>query len=101
MDSSPSSDKGFTVYSKSGCLNCVHVVKFLESKFIKHKYILCDEELLEDREAFLAKMRDYAGKEVKQFPMVFHDGQFIGGFKETMEFVANFMKELDFYSLDF
>lgn len=94
-------DKGFTVYSKSGCLNCVHVVKFLDSKFIKHNYVLCDEELFEDREAFLAKIRDYAGKEVKQFPMVFHDGVYIGGYKETMDFVNNFMKELEFYSTDF
>lgn len=97
-----SSCQGFTVYSKSGCINCLNVVKFLDSKFIKHKYVLCDEELLEDREAFLVKMREYAaGKEVKQFPMVFHDGLFIGGYKETTEFVNNFMKELDFYSLDF
>ena len=94
-------ERAFTVYSKSGCLNCVRVVKFLESKFIKHNYILCDEELFDDREQFLLKIQEYAGKEVTQFPMVFHDGLYIGGLKETIVFVNDLLKELDFYSTEF
>lgn len=78
---------GFIIYSKSGCINCVSVSKLLDSNFIDYKYVLCDDELLENRDQFLEKMRNYAGKEVKQFPMVFHNRLYIGGYQETMEFV--------------
>ena len=40
---------GFTVYSKSGCPNCVTVKKFIKEKnFLLNSEINCDEYILED-----------------------------------------------------
>jgi len=87
--------KSFVIYSKSGCLNCILAKKYLDSMFIEHEYILCDEELFDDRDGFLARIEELAGKQVTQFPMVFHDGLYLGGFQETKTFVTNLNKEFD------
>jgi hypothetical protein len=56
------------------------LLKLLE---LPYEMINCDEYLLEDREGFLAFIKERAGKEYKTFPMVFADGKFLGGFSET------------------
>jgi len=43
---------------------------------------MCDEYLLKDRMDFLLTMNYYALKEVTMFPMIFYDGDYIGGLKE-------------------
>ena len=73
----------YTIYTKSGCPNCTKVKKFLESENEKPLIIDCDEWLIEDKPAFLEFIRVKAGKECKTFPMVFYNGEFIGGFDET------------------
>jgi glutaredoxin-related protein len=73
----------YTIYTKSGCPNCTKVKKFLESENEKPLIIDCDEWLIEDKPAFLEFIREKAGKECKTFPMVFCNGEFIGGFDET------------------
>ena len=77
----------FTVYSKSGCINCVKVKNFLKDKHIKFSVIECDEYLLEDKESFLQFMQKHSGQEVKTFPMVFDGTNFIGGFTETNKYI--------------
>jgi glutaredoxin len=74
----------YTIYTKSGCPNCSKVKKFLESESSKEKPLIvdCDEWLIEDKPAFLEFIREKAGKECKTFPMVFYNGEFIGGFDE-------------------
>ena len=74
----------YTIYTKSGCPNCTKVKKFLESKLETENPLIvdCDEWLIEDKPAFLEFIREKARKECKTFPMVFYNGEFIGGFDE-------------------
>lgn len=72
---------GYTIYSKTGCPNCDKSCDLLNTNMTPFKYVLCDTYLAEDRLAFLAKMKIFAEGEVKMFPMVFFDGEYIGGFK--------------------
>ena len=89
-------NKGFTVYSKSGCKNCVKVKNLLFEHKIFFLEIQCDEFLLEDKEIFLYFIKGIAKKDCTIFPMVFSDGELIGGFNETSEYVnklINFNEE--------
>jgi len=80
-------EAGFTIYSKSGCYNCTKVKKLLRDKEIFFLEVDCDEFLIEDKEGFLLFIKDRANKEYRSFPMVFKDGNFIGGFAETQSFI--------------
>ena len=81
MDYEEPAPKGFTVYTKSGCLNCPKVKSLLKDKELK--IVECDEYLFENRDDFLSYMRRIAETDVKMFPMVFNDGKFVGGYNET------------------
>ena len=91
---------GFTVYSKSGCPNCVKIKKFLDEKTLNFKIVDCDEYVIEDKERFLIFINTLAEKNVKLFPMIFHDGKFIGGYNETIDFIdkmfVSFEENCDF-----
>jgi glutaredoxin len=87
---------GFTVYSKSGCPNCLTVKKFIKEKnFLFNSEIDCDEYILEDKEEFLKFIETIAGCSHKTFPIVFHDGKFIGGLNETKIFICNLLLSFD------
>lgn len=77
----PPSPTGFTVYTKTGCKFCSLVKELLE----EDAPLLIDATayLEEDRDAFLAFIDAFGTGAHKTFPMVFKDGKFIGGFKET------------------
>ena len=78
-------DEGYTVYTKSGCQYCDQV-KSLFSKIISQVCMInCDLYLVDKRPEFLEWIGGLAEKEVKTFPMVFHKGKFVGGFRETQE----------------
>jgi glutaredoxin len=79
--------EGFTIYSKSGCPNCINVKKILQEDNIEYLIIDCDEYLIEERENFLKFIQNLTGKEWKLFPIVFFDNIFLGGFKETKEYI--------------
>jgi glutaredoxin len=85
---------GFTVYSKSDCSYCDKVKKLLEEGKTEVKLVNCDEFLLADKPAFLKEIETLAKKEHKTFPMVFLNGQFLGGFTETLKVVMK-MEEDD------
>ena len=91
---------GFTVYSKSGCPNCVKIKKLLDEKKMNFKIVDCDEYIIEDKERFLLFINSLAEKNVKLFPMIFHDGKFIGSYNETIEFInkmsVSFEENCDF-----
>lgn len=90
-------DNGFTVYSKSGCGYCVRVKTLLKQQDVHFHVIDCDEFLLEDKPGFLQFILLLVGKEYKTFPMVFFNGTFLGGFKETeLHFKKIQEKELKF-----
>ena len=79
-------EKGFTIYSKSGCSYCIKVKKLLLEKAIFFVDISCDEFLIEDKEQFLLFIKERAKKDYRTFPMVFKDAEFIGGFDDTQKY---------------
>jgi glutaredoxin len=83
--------KMFTVYSKSGCPNCLLVKTFLKEKKIVFNVVDCDEYLIEKKEAFLEFIKNLTEKDCKIFPMVFCDGKFVGGYNETKDRVEKMM----------
>ena len=91
---------GFTIYSKSGCINCSKVKSLLKEKKIFFSVIDCDEYIIENKEDFLLFIKDKANREYKMFPMVFYDGSFIGGYTETQEYtdklLLSFEENLNF-----
>ena len=87
---------GFTIYSKSGCPNCKSVKKLLEENKIEYFIVDCDEYIIMERDNFLEFIIDLVGKEVKTFPIVFFDGKFVGGFKETKEQIDKILVDFHF-----
>lgn len=85
----------FTIYSKSGCINCNNVKNLLKDKQIGYTIINCDDFLFDDKEYFLNFIKVNAGMEWNVFPMVFHGKRFIGGFSNTIIYLN---KILDFES---
>jgi len=79
----PPLNEGYTVYSKSGCINCTKIKKLLLEKNIFFLDVQCDEFLLEDKEQFLLFINEKAQKECKTFPMIFYNGEFVGGYNEV------------------
>jgi glutaredoxin len=79
----PPLTEGYTVYSKSGCGYCTKIKKLLLEKNIFFLEVECDNFLLEDKEQFLLFISEKAKKEYKTFPMVFYNGEFVGGYNEV------------------
>ncbi len=75
---------GYTIYSKSNCPYCVKIKDFLEREKCKMTIIDCDEYLKQNREEFLSEMKKNTVIEWKTFPFVFLDGNFIGGYQDTI-----------------
>jgi glutaredoxin len=95
-------EKKFTIYSKSGCINCRKVKDLLKKENLEYEIIDCDDYLLENKEIFLSFIQSYACKEWKMFPFVFYDREFIGGLEETNLFLNNMKKSnLDFTNENF
>jgi glutaredoxin len=77
----------FTIYSKSGCTNCTKVKALLKENNLLFNVIDCDEYILEDKDFFLAFIKERANKEYNTFPMVFNHRMFIGGYTETQKYI--------------
>jgi len=86
MDYILPNSQGYTIYSKSGCPFCTKVKRLLEKEAPSPLLVDCDDYLVENKDAFLVFIKEMAGKEYKTFPMIFHNGDFIGGFTETKEY---------------
>lgn len=78
---------GFSIYSKSGCPNCSKVKSFLKDNNYDFNVIDCDEYLIEAKYEFLEFIKNLAQKECRVFPIIFFNGNFVGGFNETKELV--------------
>ena len=77
---------GFTIYSKAKCKNCDMVKELLQENQIQYTVNRCDSYLEDDVvDDFLDVMEILIGKPYGKFPMVFKNGIFIGGYKETKE----------------
>ena len=79
--------KGFTVYSKSGCPNCVTIKKLLKESKLFLLEVNCDEYILENKEEFLTFIEGISETSYKTFPMIFYDSKFIGGVIQTKKFI--------------
>lgn len=82
---------GFTIYSKSGCSNCLKAKNLLKDNKGLFNIIDCDEYLIEDKAFFLSFMEEKIGYSIKVFPFVFQDSKFIGGFNETKKSVEKLL----------
>lgn len=78
------SSVGYTVFTKTGCTYCEFVKELLEEE--KFTSVNCDEFLREQKGAFFTHVEGLAGKAHTTFPMVFHEGRFLGGFTETKKY---------------
>jgi glutaredoxin len=87
MEFTKPADSGFTIYSKSGCVNCLRVKNFLEVNNISFLSVDCDDYLLEDKKGFVLFLCKAANEELKVFPIVFNNGTFIGGYLETKDYI--------------
>jgi glutaredoxin len=76
-------DEGYTIYSKSGCINCTRIKQFLKQKNIFFIEVQCDELLFKDKKQFLLIISEMAKKECTTFPMIFCNGEFVGGYNEV------------------
>lgn len=73
---------GYTIYTKSNCIYCTKAKEFFDNKKDIDLIINCDGYISKNKEAFLAFIKNKAGREYRTFPMIFHDGKFVGGFTE-------------------
>jgi glutaredoxin len=85
------SNNNFTVYSKSGCPNCIKVKTLLKEKNFIFTVIDCDEYLLEDKDNFLEFIEKLTSKQCRIFPIVFFNGIFVGGYNETQEYIEKML----------
>jgi glutaredoxin len=74
---------GYTVYSKTGCPNCLKIKKLLNDSNAIVSIVDCDEYLIERKEEFLKFIEEAAEKSVRMFPIVFFEGKYIGGYADT------------------
>ena len=86
---------GFTIYSKSGCQNCVKVKNLIKVKNLPLNVIDCDEYIIEDKAGFLLFIKNLTQKEISFFPMIFYEGTFIGNYNETKDVIDKLFVSFD------
>jgi len=79
---------GFTIYTKTNCGYCDKVKSLLTSSGYPYTAILCDDYLKNDKMAFLEFIESIANVPYNTFPMVFHNSNFVGGYTDTMKYMA-------------
>jgi len=89
------SECGFTIYSKSGCPNCIKVKNLLKDNNIIFNLIDSDEYIIEDKDFFLKFIKEISNAEVKSFPIIFYDKKLIGGYSETINFINKLILAFD------
>jgi glutaredoxin len=92
---------GYTVYTKSGCPFCDKASTALQGvSFAKDvEWVNADPYLADpvSKEAFLRSIETFAGEKWRTFPMVFHEGRFVGGYTDLQTYLA---KEAAFDTID-
>lgn len=79
-------DNNWIVYTKSNCLYCDKVKELLKEENDK-LYIDCDKFIKTNRDKFLNVMKNKTGIEIKTFPIVILNNEYIGGYNETKEYI--------------
>ena len=96
----PSNDN-ITIYTKSGCPNCLKAKKLIES--YSHTIIDCDDDLIDYRDDFLQIIRQLTDKEENTpiyFPIIFDNKKYIGGF-EVLKLHLFIIQDRSLSSVDF
>ena len=90
------SKQGFFVYTKKDCPYCVKVKDVVSNATygtsIPHQYVDCQKYLDTNREHFIEFARELTQLTKITFPMVFLNGEFIGGCDDTINYL-NFNSE--------
>ena len=83
--------KGWTVYTRSGCKYSSKVKRLLNTFDLQYNIIDCDFCLIypEIEDEFQEFLNQLCGCVPKEFPLVFYDGVYIGGYKETLHYLKN------------
>lgn len=97
MTFEPPLNVGFTVYSKSGCGDCIKVKNLLKEKNIFFHIVVCDEYLIENKSEFLEFIEDHANMAIKTFPIVFYNSNLVGGYLDTKTFIQKLQLKFDDY----
>jgi len=78
----PPQTTGYTIYSKANCPYCVKAKQLLTTAHV----IDCDPFLVASVKIdFLRQMDLFTGKQYRTFPMIFYDGEFVGGFTDVKD----------------
>lgn len=70
----PPQKTGYTIYSKPECVYCEKAKQLIKGKEIS---------IEKDYPAFIEFIHPYTKTDYRLFPMIFFDGEFIGGFEEA------------------
>lgn len=75
---------GYTIYTKKGCIFCDKAKELLKNE--ETHIISCDDYLTDNVEEFLNFITSInGGISYRTFPIIFYEGKFLGGFKETQK----------------
>jgi glutaredoxin len=85
------SQRGYTIYTKKQCVYCDRAKELLQNETIT--LYSCDD--IEYRDDFLIHMDTITGKIHRTFPFIFHNGVFIGGYDDTVQY---YQSQLSFTS---
>ena len=87
--------QGFFIYSKPNCIYCDRVKELLQSLQIQYESVECVFDNDSQKREFLEYIKSKnKGKPWNTFPMVFHNGEFIGGYQET----GIYLEKIDAFS---
>lgn len=100
-------DNIITLYTKSNCKYCTSAKNLLIKNNIKHEIINCDIFLSENRDKLVDFLTKTAKTEIKTFPVIFNNKNYIGGYTELKEnhdktpdaFIHSSVDVLDFDSI--
>lgn len=100
-------DNIITLYTKNNCRYCIAAKNLLIKNNIKHEIINCDNFLLENRDKLVDFLTKTAKIEIKTFPVIFYNKNYIGGYTELKEkhdktpevFIHSSVDVLDFDSI--
>jgi glutaredoxin len=95
MTSFPRPDAlGYTLFSKHACVLCDKMKTVLLARNIPFTLAQCDDLLQGDtREPFIEHLKTLSNQAKIMFPLVFHNGCYIGGFADARKYVEDEAEE--------
>jgi hypothetical protein len=75
-------ESGYTIYSKSDCSYCTKAKLLLADDNLT--IYMCDSYLNTDKQEFLDFIKKITGKEQRNFPIIFKDSKYVGGYSDLL-----------------